>query len=145
MDQEMAAAGRSEAVANPAPSAASPKNRRFLQFTTRQLLLLLALSGVLMAILAPGVHRTFRSWQGEAEGRRIAAANNDLTTAVRTNDLPLARRALEAGAYPDFMPGRENDRLIFACIAHGQIVARSENPAMVDLLEQAVKRPAVAP
>ncbi|HVX11946.1 MAG TPA: ankyrin repeat domain-containing protein [Pirellulales bacterium] len=114
-----------EAVADPSGAIASPRKRRFLQFTMRQLLLLLALSGVMLGIVAPRVHQRYRYWQLDRDNLRIVAANNDLQLAVRTNDIPLARRALEAkGGFNAPLPGQVRPvkgRLLCACVAKGQI------------------------
>jgi ankyrin repeat protein len=111
--RQMAANNDSEQVADPGGSVASQKKRRFWQFSMRQLLLLLALSGALLGALAPEIHQTLRLRHLEQNGRRIAAANNDLMEAVRTNNLSVARRALDVGADPDLG--------ILTCIAKGHV------------------------
>lgn len=102
-------------------SATDVRKRRFFQFTIRQLLLLLALSGVLLGVLTPGIHRTFDEWRLDANSRRINAANRDLTAAVRNNDLAFARRALQAGADPNLMAGTSQGCLFSTCIVKGEL------------------------
>jgi hypothetical protein len=115
----MAAENDRETAADSGGSAASLKRQRFWQFTMRQLLLLLAVSGVLLALLAPKLQQRLRAWRRGGDVRKLVTADGQLAGAVRANDLSLARRALEAGANPDFMsPG---SRMIFGCIAKGQL------------------------
>ncbi|HET6879220.1 MAG TPA: ankyrin repeat domain-containing protein [Pirellulales bacterium] len=101
------------------------RNDRFTQFNLRQVLLLVALVSVLLGIVTPRIRRTFDEWRQDEEAERLATAGADLITAVRTNDVALARQALEAGATPDFnaeiFGGSGETRLLCACILKGQV------------------------
>ncbi|HVX12573.1 MAG TPA: ankyrin repeat domain-containing protein [Pirellulales bacterium] len=116
-----AAHGDRRAIAGPDGAAASQKKRHFLQFTTRQLLLLSAVSALLLAIVTPRIHRMFRSWETEEKSRRIEAANQDVIVGIQVNDVSLVQRGLEAGAHPDLMPGQARESLLFTCITKGRL------------------------
>lgn len=103
-------------------SVVTPQKRRFFQFNLRQILLLIALGGVLLGMVAPRIHQAFhwRRLREELERRTIAEAN--LQTAVSTNDIELARQALEAGANANVLTAFQGQtRLLSTCIAKGQI------------------------
>jgi ankyrin repeat protein len=117
----MAAESDRETAADPGGSAGSQKSRRFLQFTMREFLLLLAVSGVLLALVAPKLQQRLRAWRLSGDVRKMATADVELAGAVRANDLSRARSALAAGANPDFMSNQPGSRVIFDCIAKGQL------------------------
>jgi ankyrin repeat protein len=121
MGINLGTAGTFDARRGQAPTASHEKKRRFFAFTLRQLLLLCALSCVLLGIVTPRIRRTLRGWElqqdiDQRETVRVAIAA-DLNTAVRTNNVALARHALEAGADPNLDP-REN--LLCSCIVNGR-------------------------
>jgi uncharacterized protein len=104
------------------PIAATPKKRRFFQFTLRQILLLFAVSSILLGIVTPRIRRTFQERRLDHEAARRAAARADLATAVRANNVALARQALEAGAEPDLGGMLPNaGPFLYACIVKGQV------------------------
>lgn len=117
----MPAESDSKPAADKGGSAASRKSGRFWQFTMRQLLVLLAVSGVLLALVAPAIQRRFHVRRLEERWREMASVDVELAGAVRANDLSLARRALAAEANPDFMSNQPGSRMIFDCIAKGQV------------------------
>lgn len=129
-DASEAAGGGSSVVA--------PQKRRFFQFNLRQILLLIALGGVLLGMVAPRIHQAFhwRRLREELEQRTIAEANlraavlnepgavagRRLQAAVQSANLALARQALEAGADPNLMvDSSARTRLLVTCIGSGQI------------------------
>lgn len=119
--------GRFAATSQESPAAALQKNRRFFQFTLRQILLLCALVGVLLCLMAPQIRWNFHVRRIQEAGRQRAAAEADLLAAIRTNNVALARRALEAGADAtgagaNLFPGMRSDApsLMCICIANGQ-------------------------
>ena len=132
--QTNAGGGRVEAIGGQPAAAAGRKQRRFFQFTLRQILLLCALVGVLLCLLAPRIRWNFHVRRIQDAARKQLAAETDLRTAIRTNDVALARRALEAGADPNLAfderspnPQSRGPSVLNACIGNGQI-------AMMELL-----------
>lgn len=117
----MAADSDREMAADLGAPAAPPKRRRFLQFTTRQLLLLLAVSGVLLALVSPAIQRRFHASRQEEIYRKKALVDQDLASAVKANDLSRARQALEAGANPDRNYASSPGALLLDCIVHGRV------------------------
>ena len=116
--------------------------RRFFQFNLRQVLLLVALCGVLLVIVTPRIRQElhWRRIRAESDQRAIAEANlraaaladpvaiarraveSDLRTAVRTPNITLARQALEEGADPNVtVSPHEQTRLLLTCIANGHV------------------------
>lgn len=94
------------------------KKGRFLAFSLRQLLLLLALSAVLLGLVTPQIRRTLRGWQVQEDSDMRFAVAADLNAAVQANDVALARQALEAGADPNFSPW---ENLLNTCIVNGRV------------------------
>jgi hypothetical protein len=96
---------------------------RFLQCSTRQLLLLVAVSSVLLGILTPRIHRTFHLRRLEEESLRYHAANAALIVAVQANHRDRARQALEAGADPNLKISSSptSHSLLCTCILNGYI------------------------
>lgn len=104
------------------PNARLPK--RFLKFNLRQLLILVALLGVLLAIMMPRIRRARHLSQLHADARRMqAAALRELVAAVKANDVAQARRALEAGATANALANEPTQMsLLCSSIAKGRIV-----------------------
>jgi|GEM_PF-3178286 len=115
--------GGSGAPSDELPVATRRKNRRFFQFTLRQILLLFAVVSVLLCILTPRIRWAFHVRRIQEAGRRREVAEADLSIAIRTNNVALARRALEAGAEPNPPILLSQPRLswLCSCIANGQI------------------------
>ncbi len=89
----------------------SEKMRRFLQFDLRQLLVLFAVLSLLFGAIAP--------WIWEAFGNRGDPNVSRLIRAVQEGDVELARRALEAGAFPNEISGDLD--LVDTAIENGQV------------------------
>lgn len=105
-------------------------NRRFCQFTMRQMLLLFLLATVLLWLVAPRLRSAFDRWRILEDGRKHEIAEANLRTALRTNDLAVARKSLEAGADPNLIPDRRpwgptapinGLSSLRTCIANGQV------------------------
>jgi ankyrin repeat protein len=98
------------------------RKHHFFGFSVRQMLLLLSLSAVLLGIWTPRIRHRLLSWELQQDFDRrsaaVTAAVADLNRAIKTDDVKLARRALEAGARPNLDP-REN--LICTCIDCGRV------------------------
>ncbi|HUY92808.1 MAG TPA: ankyrin repeat domain-containing protein [Pirellulales bacterium] len=122
--------GHSGSPSGESPVAAIRKYRRFFQFTVRQMLLLFVLVTILFSLAAPRIRWSFHVWRIQEASRKREAAENDLRTALRMNNVALARQSLEAGADPNLIPttrpwsptapinGLSSLR---TCIANGQI------------------------
>lgn len=104
--------------------------RRFCQFTTRQMLLLFLLATVLLCLVAPRIRSAFDRWRILEAGHKREIAEAVLRTAILTNNVALARQALEAGADPNLIPDTRpwsptapiNElSSLRTCIANGQI------------------------
>ncbi|HQU43789.1 MAG TPA: ankyrin repeat domain-containing protein [Pirellulales bacterium] len=104
-------------------SSATPQgpNRRFFQFTMRELLLVLVLSGVLLGLMTPWIRRRFHEWRLDEGFRKTAIADAELANAVRANDPSLARHALEAGAKPDLNYASLPTGFLHTCIIRGLV------------------------
>lgn len=109
-------------------AAARRKSRRFFQFTLRQILLLCALVGVLLCLVAPRIRWNFHVRRIQEDFRRREAAEAELREAIRQNDVSLARQLLESGADPDldFQARRLGQQspgpsVLNTCIANGQV------------------------
>ncbi len=120
--------GGSDALRDELPVAARPRQRRFFQFTMRQLLLLFAVCSVLLLIVTPRVRWTLHVWRIQESGRRREVAEADLKAAVRTNNVALARLALEVGADPNLILGARaagsaapDSSALLTCVTNGQI------------------------
>lgn len=125
----MASGNQPDPCGNDVPADAASRKRRFFQFTLGQFLLLFVVIAVLLGLLAPDIHREFRFWRLRQKGRSQEAADADFIEAVRTNNVGLARQALEAGADPNKIL-RGNQLLVgnqpsvsplCACILSGQL------------------------
>ena len=124
METKTSGEGRVDRLSDEPPDATHQQKPRFLQFSLRQFLLLVAVFGVLLSVIAPRIHRTFQEWRGQEATRRREAAGAELSTAVRTNNIALARHALEAGADPNLiLTGGPQDFVsaLGTCIKNGQI------------------------
>ena len=124
METKTSGEGRVDRLSDKPPDATHQQKPRFLQFSLRQFLLLVAVFGVLLSVIAPPIHRTFQEWRGQEATRRREAAGAELSTAVRTNNIALARHALEAGADPNLiLTGGPQDFVsaLGTCIKNGQI------------------------
>lgn len=97
------------------------RKSHFLQFSIRQSLVLLAVSSVLLALMAPAIQRRFREWRLDEGFRKTAIADVELAAAVRANDVSAARHALEAGAKPDRDYSSRPTGLLSTCIHQGQL------------------------
>lgn len=97
------------------------KAHPFFQFNVRQVLLLLTVTGVLLGILTPRIRRAYHLSRQHEDAHRRDAASRDLVAAVKTNDLARARRALQAGANPDYNGGTGLPSLLDSCITNGRI------------------------
>ncbi len=84
--------------------------RQFFRFGVRQLLLLVSVLSVFLAVVT---WRTQNERKIKDRIRIFEEAQANLEKAVRNNDVALARKALEAGAYPNATLG--------PCIENGQL------------------------
>ena len=93
--------------------------QRFLQFSFRRLLLLVAAFSLLFAVTATRLKDAYRSRQLEHELKSRGESARDLAVAVRNGDVALARQALQAGASANVPLGRTS--LLRSCIDEGQV------------------------
>ncbi|HET6879221.1 MAG TPA: ankyrin repeat domain-containing protein [Pirellulales bacterium] len=88
------------------------------------MLLLVALFSVLLGNLAPRIRRTFDERRRQEEFGRRSAVYTDLIAAVRADNVPRARQALDAGAEPDraadYSAGLQRTRLLRDCVVNAQ-------------------------
>jgi cytohesin len=117
-----------ETLGEKSPATARRESRHFFQFTLRQILLLCALVGVLLCLVAPRIRWNFHVRRIQEDFRRREAAEAKLREAIRKNDVPLARQLLESGADPDLdFHARRLSRqspspsVLNTCIANGQV------------------------
>ena len=104
METKTSGEGRFDRLSDEPPDATHQQKPRFLQFSCAEFLLLVAVFGVLPSVIAPRIHRTFQEWRGQEATRKREAAGTELSTAVRTNNIALARHGpLEAGADPNLI------------------------------------------
>lgn len=97
------------------------KANPFFQFNLRQALLLLAAIGVLLGIMTPRIRRAYYLSRMHEDAHRRDTASRDLVAAVKTNDVARARRALQAGANPDYNGSTGSPSLLDGCITNGSI------------------------
>ncbi len=114
---------RIDALGDKSPISVREKKPRFSEFSLRQFLLLVGVFGVLLSIVTPQIRRTFQGRWDQRAARRRVVAGADLSTAVRLNNVVLARHALEAGADPNLILTWHPARLsaLCTCIVNGQI------------------------